>query len=261
MIVICCLSEDNCLNRYEVILKFGLDIWWQVILNIFLNACWPEQLIWSDLAIRMFGKCLIHASVHFNWVVLFFIYNCRFLHVFWILNPYQTYHLQISFSFISLLFHFVDDFLHCTKVFLLSVTPFVYFCFHFHCLRKYIQKMLLRCERAYCLCFLLEINGFVSVQFISVAQLCRTLWDPMNRSTPGLPVHHQLPEFTPTHVHWVGDAIQPSYPLSSPYPPAFNLSQHQGLFQWVNSSHQVAKVLEFQLQHQSFQWTPRTDLL
>ena len=83
----------------------------------------------------------------------------------------------------------------------------------------------------------------------------------MNRSTPGLPVHHQLPESTQTHVHWVGDAIQPPHPLSSPSPPALNLSQHQGLFQWVSSLHQVAKVLEFQLQHQSFQWTPRTDLL
>ena len=75
----------------------------------------------------------------------------------------------------------------------------------------------------------------------------------------GLPVHHQLPEFTQTHVHWVSDAIQPSRPLSSTSPLAFNLSQHQGLFQWVCSSHQVAKVLEFQLQHQSFQWIFRTD--
>ena len=102
---------------------------------------------------------------------------------------------------------------------------------------------------------------YCSVQFSSVTQSCLTLCDPMNRSTPGLPVHHQLPESTQTHVHWVGDAIQPSHPLSSPSLPAFNLSQHQGLFQWVSSSHQVAKVLEFQLQHQSFQWTPRTDLL
>ena len=76
----------------------------------------------------------------------------------------------------------------------------------------------------------------------------------MNHSTPGLPVHHQLPEFTQAHVHQVRDAIQPSYPLLSPSPPAFNLSQHQGLFKWVSSSHQVAKVLELQLQHQSFQW-------
>ena len=73
----------------------------------------------------------------------------------------------------------------------------------------------------------------------------------MNRSTPGFPVHHQLPEFTQTHVRWVGDAIQPSHPLSTPSPAALNPSQHQGLFQWVSSLYQVAKVLEFQLQHQS----------
>ena len=78
----------------------------------------------------------------------------------------------------------------------------------------------------------------------------------MNRSTPGLPAHHQLPEFIQTHAHQVGDAIQPSHPLSPPSPPAPNPSQHQGLFQWVSSFHQVAKVLEFQLQHQSFQWNP-----
>ena len=100
----------------------------------------------------------------------------------------------------------------------------------------------------------------VWVQFSSVSQSCPTLCNPMNCSTPGLPVHHQLPEFTQTHVHWVGNAIQPSHPLSSPSPPALNLFQHQGLFQWVSSLHQVAKVLEFQLQHQSFQWTSRTDL-
>ena len=105
------------------------------------------------------------------------------------------------------------------------------------------------------------LSYFLSVQFSSVAQSCLTLCNPMNRSTPGLPVHHQLPRFIQTHAHWVGEAIQPSHPLSSPSPPAPNLSQHQGLFQWVNSSHEVAKVLEFQLQLQSFQWTPRTDLL
>jgi len=99
------------------------------------------------------------------------------------------------------------------------------------------------------------------VQFSSVTQSCPTLCDPMNRSTPGLPVHHQLLEFTQTHVHRVGDAIHPSYPPLSPSPPAPNPSQHQSLFQWVNSLHEVAKVLEFQLQHLSFQRTPRTDLL
>ena len=86
-----------------------------------------------------------------------------------------------------------------------------------------------------------------SVQFISVPQSCPTLCDPMNQSMPGLPVHHQLPEFTQTHVHRVCDAIQPSHPLSSPSPPAPNPSQQQSLFQWVNSSHEVAKVLELQL--------------
>ena len=94
-----------------------------------------------------------------------------------------------------------------------------------------------------------------SVQFS--CSVVPTLCNPMDCSSPGLPVYHQLPEFTQTHVHRVGDAIQPSHPLSSPS--AFNLSQHRGLFQWVSLSHQVAKVLEFQLQHQSFQTIFRTD--
>ena len=98
-----------------------------------------------------------------------------------------------------------------------------------------------------------SVKGISSVQFSSASQSCPTLCDPMNRSTPGLPVHHQLLEFTQTHVHQVSDAIQPSHPLSSPSPPAPNPSQHQGLFQRVNSSHEVAKVLEFQPQHRSFQ--------
>ena len=102
---------------------------------------------------------------------------------------------------------------------------------------------------------------FSLVQFRSIAQSCLTLCDPMNCSTPGLPVHHQLPEFTHTHVHRVGDTMQPSHPLSSPSPPAHNPSQHQSLFQWVSSSHEVAKVLEFQLQHHSLQRNPRADLL
>ena len=110
-------------------------------------------------------------------------------------------------------------------------------------------------------------SGFINmrkisqrVQFSSVTQSCLASCNPMICSTPGLPIRHQLLEFTQTQVHQVGDAIQPSHPLSSPSP-ASNPSQHQGFFQWVNFSHQVAKVLEFQLQHQFFQWTPRTDLL
>ena len=101
----------------------------------------------------------------------------------------------------------------------------------------------------------------ICIHFSSVAQSCLTLCDLMDCSTPGLPVHHQLPELAQSYVHRVGDAIQPSHPLSSPSPPAFNLSQHQGLFQWVSSSHQVTKVLELQLQHQFVQWIFRTGFL
>ena len=100
----------------------------------------------------------------------------------------------------------------------------------------------------------------LNIKFSSVIQSCPTLCDSMDCSSPGLPVRHQLPEFTQTYVHWVHDAIQPSHSLSMPSL-AFNLSQHQGLFKWVSSLHQVAKVLEFQLQHQSFQWIFRTDFL
>ena len=106
--------------------------------------------------------------------------------------------------------------------------------------------------------YILDAVQFSSVQSLSHVWLFAT---PMNHSMPGLPVLHQLPEFTQSHVHWLGDAIQPSHPLSSPFPTALNLSKHQGLFKWVTSLHQVAKVLEFQLQHQSFQWAFKTDLL
>ena len=104
----------------------------------------------------------------------------------------------------------------------------------------------------------LSIKSY-SVQF-SRSVMLHSLW-PMDCSTSGFPVHHQHPEFTQTQVHRVGDAIQPINPLLPPSPAVLNLSQHQGLFKWVSSSHQVTKVLEFQLQHHSFQWTPRADLL
>ena len=107
----------------------------------------------------------------------------------------------------------------------------------------------------------METFKVYSLQFNSVAQSCPTLCDPMNCSMPGLHVHQNLLESTQTHVHRVSDAIQSSHPLSSPFSLALNLSQHQGLCKWVNSSHQVAKVLELQLQHQSFQWIFRTNLL
>ena len=101
---------------------------------------------------------------------------------------------------------------------------------------------------------------FNSVQFSAVSVVSDCL-PPVDCSTPGLPVHHQPPVVTQTHVHWLSDAIQPSHPVSSPSPPAFDLSQHWCLFHWVGSSHQVAKGLEFHLQHQSFQWIFRTDFL
>ena len=117
--------------------------------------------------------------------------------------------------------------------------------------------------------FCLSINKSFSTKttyhlcshFSAVTQLCPTLCNCMDCTTPGFPVHHQLPELAQTHVHWVGDAIQPSHLLSSPSPAAFNLSQHQGLFQWkdLSSSHQVAKVLK--LQHQSSWWIFKTDFL
>ena len=117
-------------------------------------------------------------------------------------------------------------------------------CHHIKCLYCWIRKYKNKWTR---LLVLETRNKITTVQFSSVAQLCPTLCDPVNCSTPGLPVHHQLPEFTQTHVHRVRDAIQPSHPGWSPSPPAPNPSQHQSLFQWVNSSHEVAKVLEFQL--------------
>ena len=100
---------------------------------------------------------------------------------------------------------------------------------------------------------------FSSSQFSSVARSCPTLCDHVDGSMPGFPVHNQFPDLAQTHVHLIGDVIQPSHPLPSPSPPAFNLSQHHGLFQWVSSSHQVARELEFQLQHQCFKWIFRTD--
>ena len=113
------------------------------------------------------------------------------------------------------------------------------------CCEKYTLEIMILSTEDSQLNWQIKIH-FSSVQFSSDCQLCPTLCDPMNRSTPGFPVHHQLPEFTQTHVHRVGDAIQPSQPLSSPSP-AHNPSQHQSLFQWVNSLHKVTEVLELQL--------------
>ena len=109
--------------------------------------------------------------------------------------------------------------------------------------------------------YVLDVIFYILYYCCSLTKLCPTLWDPMNCSTPGFPVLRYLPELAQTHVHRVGEASQSSHLLSSPSPPAFNLSQYQGLFQWVSSSHQVAEVLEFHLQHQSFQWIFKVDFL
>ena len=163
--------------------------------------------------------------------------------VFWMLSFKPAFHSL--FSFIKRLF----------SSFLLSsirVVSSVYLSF----LIFLLEILILACASS-----TLAFCTMYSVQFTSVTQSCPTLCNPMSHSTPGLPIHHQLPESTQTRVRWVSDAIQTFHPLSSPSPPGLNPSQHQGLFQWVNFSHEVAKVLEFQLQHQFFQWTPRTDLL
>ena len=132
--------------------------------------------------------------------------------------------------------------------------PFQYSCLEkFHGQRRLESYSPWSCKES-------DMTEHSGLQFSSITQLCPAVCDPMDCSMPGLPIHHQLPESTQTHVHWVGDAIQLSHPLF-PSPPALNLSQHQGLFKWGSSSHQVAKVLEFQLQHQSFQWIFRIDFL
>ena len=133
----------------------------------------------------------------------------------------------------------------------------------FGCSSQILESLLtpLFSHTLHSICLQILYHFLHNIQFSSVTHSDPILGNPMHCSTPGLFVHCQLPEFTPAHVHWVGDAIQPSHPLLAPSPPAFSLSQDQGLFKWVSSLHQVAKGLEFQLQHQSFQWIFRTDFL
>ena len=143
--------------------------------------------------------------------------------------------------------HFLNDTFKRVKFFSLMNSNFYIFFFKFTTFCVLSKKCL---PHQYWKYFspVFSLSSFIVLlfQFSSVTQSCPTLCHPMNHSTPGLPVHHQLLESTQTHVHRVSDAIQPSHPLSSPSPPALNPSQHQGLFQWVNSLHEVAKVLEFQ---------------
>ena len=157
---------------------------------------------------------------------------------------YSSISSRKRFSLVTFLFGF------CSSDHFLSLLCLDLFLYHF------ASDLLTSCSECLSHFFL-----FILPQFSSVVQSWLTLCDPMECSTPGLPVHHQLPEFTQTHVHWVSNAIQTSHPLLSPSLPTFSVSQHQNLFKWVSSSHQVVEILEFQLQYQSFQWTLRTDIL
>ena len=150
--------------------------------------------------------------------------------------------------------HNLVDFIVSELIKVFSVCLLCYFSFTFLVL-KWIKLSNIQFGKGVlvCLgCFNKNTVDWRAYQFSSVAQSSPTLCDPMDCSMPGLPVHHQLLKFTQTHIHRVSDAIQPSHPLSSPSPPALSFSQHQGLFQWVSSSHQVPRVLELPLQHQSF---------
>ena len=173
-------------------------------------------------------KCLFKSPAHFlNKVVSFFYFRllvCGSYLCICMLSLYQKYHS-----------------IDCLFILLISFATWKVLFDVFHL----------------CICSLVSL-AWSSVQF-NCSVVSKSFW-PHEQQHARPPCPSPLPEFIQTHVHWVGDAIQPSHPLSSPSPPSLNLSQHQGIFKWVSSSHQVAKVLEFQLQHQSFQWTPRTDL-
>ena len=199
-----------------------------------LRKYWSEK-VFPMLSPRSFMEsCLMFKSLsHFEFIFVHSVMVCS--HAIYLHSAYQ------------LAQH------HLVK----RLFPILYFCLPCQrlidhgCVGLFMGSLF--CSIDSCVCFCTN-------QFSSVAQLCPTLCDPVDCSTSGLPVHNQLPDLTQTLVHWVSDAIQPSHPLSSPSPPTINLSQHQGLFKRV-SSHEVAKVLEFQLQHQSFQWTFNTDFL
>ena len=194
----------------------------------------------------IFARCII---LHWHFLFLFFS-SCHFF-VHWLaLQLLRCYCPLNTFKIFSLAWCFKQLFMVCLGVFFFVFTllglqwisqifGLVFFNYYF------LKCIFFSYLSLYPFCFSYSIC--MIVQFSSVAQSCPTLCDPMSCSTPGLPVHHQLPEFTQTHVHQVGDVIQPSHPLSSPSPPAPNPSQHQDLFQWVSSSHEVAKVLELQL--------------
>ena len=216
---------------------------------------------------------LITISSFSKSVSLFLFYKEICLYHFLLDFAYKWYHTVFLFILLCLTYIFIT----CQRLLKLCINPYRWSIFNTHSIVGVLMGITFTVMNQNPLALILSIIEGSSTsapsgcllyvlikessllhqlsQFSSVTHSCLTLCNPMDHSTPG------LPEITQTHVHWVGDVIQPSHPLLSPSPPAFNLSQHQSLFQWVTSSHQVAKVLEFQLQYQSFQWTPRTDIL
>ena len=177
---------------------------------------------------------MFRSLIHFEFIFVYGVRKCSSFILLQVVDQFSQHHLLKRWSFLHCIFLPPLSKIRCPQVY-----EFIW-AFYFVPL-IYISVFV---PIPYCL----DDCGFVrSDQIRSVAQSCLTLCDPMNHSTPGLPVHHQLPEFTQTHIRRASDAIQPSHPLSSPSPLAPNPSQHQSLFQWVNSLHEVAKVLEFQL--------------
>ena len=186
-----------------------------------------------------FSICL-----HFNLSVLSYF---RLINRLQIISKIQSSNVNLNLAHAHLLHLLIYlDYFYCFLYFLLELP--VLFLFLTIFISCFFPSTSLEVRLSISMIFMASLGILTdSVQFSSVAQSCPTICNPMNCSTPGLPVHHHFPEFTQTHVHRVRDAIQPSHPLSSPSPPASNPSQHQSLFQWVNSSHEVAKLLEFQL--------------
>ena len=215
--------------------------------KIFFEVSYTDLLTWQNITLIYIYIYIYTHTYTYYMCILNITYVCMYMyteytykHVFYI---YTFFH---PFLKIFTFFHFQDMiFVLCIVVEEKKMPMYIWL---ICCKKKNLKILLYKSYTSYYMVFLKDERSPVSsVQFSSVAQSCLTLCDPMNCSTPGLPVHHQLLEFTQTHVHRVGDAIQPSHPLSSPSPLAPNPSQHQSLFQWVNSSHEVAKVLEFQL--------------
>ena len=229
----------------------------------FCTLVWFEMILWAIAAVNIYWKGLMEwSSVGWVGAVLCLWCSKRFEKWQWLEKGGEAHENRFP-VFMALLEYIMSKELGIPSFNSreeLSHPAFIIFSIrNFEFCYKMEKKKNLRIFTNLIICRNLFCK--VSVQFSSVTQLCLTLFNPTDYSTPGLPVHHQLLELTQTHVHWVSDAIQPAHSLSFPSIPAFSLSQHQGLFQGVSSSYQVAKVLEFQFQHQPFQWIFRTDFL